>query len=1427
LYNFKNRHIISIRPIIILTICLLFTSNSSTTYLPKTLHTPTDHTLSRWLLSDSLTDVGIDDPLETTSAAVTGLHYLESGIPVKIVNAYLREAADRIGEKERIKFISCSSQDQGIVRARFIVINQKHTHCEIILQNGNISINKISDKDKGTIPTIIYGETLQKELIETVEEVFEWYSRTVEGEGKMDVLLVEKIQLEEQVHIRLTKKDLHGDRINKLTKNAISSRFIEEINERKAQADKYLEDARIQATEYLSRGKLNPDTYVSIIQLYELARNTYEIIAVATGYQEEVLIQQSNIHIECEQFRQQAVDPDVRPDFVVSIITSNRSTSLERLLKSILEELTLFPYGVDAHGRSTKIKLCVVDNSCDTSNTHKNKDIIKRFSKLMRLPIHYVDISGDAHPHNYTYPIQVAEKTSELLSSPTTLKCVLDDDVQIKNLVPLHNGQLGTRHIFPYFDKARTIMENPQIDEVDGGVTNADGATPFRTILSASIDLWHMLNVFSTLNPESKYDQGVDIRMYTVNYLFNPAQTGFVDKKLHPRLRIPQEGESLMVGDQFKIYCNQLESTKYGNRVGKIIVHHPPSYFIEQNGAPRIHTIPNEAVGGNRIARYGSTSSPFFAPPYMRRLHQIRSQILNKISVEGNSFFASLPLYHDRPAFHSELTDDAFIANMRKGLMSKIFNEAFGALLKKTAFSAAVCKTEGEKYRELFKNLQACIKEHYNKSDDSLRRELVALEKEIWIVYCQEMWGVIKNLLKQIDDAEYLTSTKYFWNNNPEYKEAVDQLRSCCTFLKYYYDPDGKFTSKLDRVFKIGEGEIIDQIIKDLLDTNIESLAEPLPVDFLQTNSEIIETPPAPKKGSLYWHARYTSKGHHSDEIISGLQKEIRQGNQKALYCALELLHSGKDLEQKLWQRLLIISVEDVGISDPEALRIVWELRNRYWKLPDKSKERLYVALSAVDYLVNAPKDRFNDEVYICHKLRWPNVNYAAELEKQLKTAIDSHNQQLALTACISLLRTGNETKALDIISSAAQERGEGFQSFYHTVFNLTNLITTEDKNLFIVHIVNHLCTYPSDTYKTSDITQRANLDIYRTFSPTEINHLQNSSFEIRNIYLDLHTQRGKALGRDFEFFILHSSRLKNENPARDRCYLEQILKTLGLDEKQKNHVEQKRDELFKQFKDEDFILKTGIKTLKNYLINMHINLNSLPKEGLSKHQIEEQLNNNIETLALKIAWYIERGLNIRYILENDTKDEKALTLLRTKLGTIAKELNIPRDKLLESVSKPHEGENVIKISLKNARNFENIEKFNDWEFVVVLTDDTTKMGVPIPSYTAAIAIGLSQAILRISAEKSSGDDNFQKFDSIDQTTKYLFFNRIKRIYQCYGVIEEDDDFKIDDLKFMVVGCSKNKLQWAKEYALPPIVKDLVDKINEIHEIIQNILRAA
>lgn len=112
------------------------------------------------------------------------------------------------------------------------------------------------------------------------------------------------------------------------------------------------------------------------------------------------------------------------------------------------------------------------------------------------------------------------------------------------------------------------------------------------------------------------------------------------------------------------------------------------------------------------------------------------------------------------------------------------------------------------------------------------------------------------------------------------------------------------------------------------------------------------------------WTVTRTRHDFAADEVISALQKEIRRGNtENASLLAYEMITTSAEMDNKLWHRLMVISVEDVGMGDPQAPVLIYTLYQMRQTVGPGASERWLFALHAVRSLCEATKDRSSDEM--------------------------------------------------------------------------------------------------------------------------------------------------------------------------------------------------------------------------------------------------------------------------------------------------------------------------------------------------------------------------------------------------------------------------------------------------------------------------------
>lgn len=109
----------------------------------------------------------------------------------------------------------------------------------------------------------------------------------------------------------------------------------------------------------------------------------------------------------------------------------------------------------------------------------------------------------------------------------------------------------------------------------------------------------------------------------------------------------------------------------------------------------------------------------------------------------------------------------------------------------------------------------------------------------------------------------------------------------------------------------------------------------------------------------ILYHHIITPCGEPADVMISALQKFIRRGQtEEAARAAYELYMADEELQDYLWQRLLVISAEDIGLGDPSATERTLALYQASEKLGKQSLDYPLFFIHAVRYLCSCPKER-------------------------------------------------------------------------------------------------------------------------------------------------------------------------------------------------------------------------------------------------------------------------------------------------------------------------------------------------------------------------------------------------------------------------------------------------------------------------------------
>ena len=110
------------------------------------------------------------------------------------------------------------------------------------------------------------------------------------------------------------------------------------------------------------------------------------------------------------------------------------------------------------------------------------------------------------------------------------------------------------------------------------------------------------------------------------------------------------------------------------------------------------------------------------------------------------------------------------------------------------------------------------------------------------------------------------------------------------------------------------------------------------------------------------WAASTTLNGFAADEIISCLQKSIRRAMvEEACQYAYELYVSGPVFLEKMWRRLLTISVEDIGFGNLNAAVQVNTMNEMRKNFPYDDGDQPMYFIHAIRILCESEKDRSSD----------------------------------------------------------------------------------------------------------------------------------------------------------------------------------------------------------------------------------------------------------------------------------------------------------------------------------------------------------------------------------------------------------------------------------------------------------------------------------
>jgi len=112
------------------------------------------------------------------------------------------------------------------------------------------------------------------------------------------------------------------------------------------------------------------------------------------------------------------------------------------------------------------------------------------------------------------------------------------------------------------------------------------------------------------------------------------------------------------------------------------------------------------------------------------------------------------------------------------------------------------------------------------------------------------------------------------------------------------------------------------------------------------------------------WQDVAMKSGLPADDVISALQKSIRRGMlENAVLLAWDMFDTSEELEEKLWARLTVIAVEDIGFGRPDAPVIIETLYQQHKRFVRPEHDRFLFAVHAIRLLATSQKERSSDDL--------------------------------------------------------------------------------------------------------------------------------------------------------------------------------------------------------------------------------------------------------------------------------------------------------------------------------------------------------------------------------------------------------------------------------------------------------------------------------
>lgn len=315
-----------------------------------------------------------------------------------------------------------------------------------------------------------------------------------------------------------------------------------------------------------------------------------------------------------------------------------------------------------------------------------------------------------------------------------------------------------------------------------------------------------------------------------------------------------------------------------------------------------------------------------------------------------------------------------------------------------------------------------------------------------------------------------------------------------------------------------------------------------------------------------------TRSGLVLDEVLSAMQKDIRRGNWRAaVQWMLDAIWTGREkclqnIETLCWNRLLIITIEDIGPADYNAFLITYNYRMKYMQTEDR-EEKDRICYIVTKYLALCKKSRVNDwaihslsryiekqglswdNIYINNKdkiLEYINKDKTADPTSIILAILASYNTGRMLESNAVLSGTSKTIRSKKPILSLLRiildycEREEYILACLDVMLDInraqTAKINWHDKRwlLLYVHIA-HVIFYRN--YPAHMMTELTIADNEGDESKYRIYYNKKLVYDMKELEdviplpdyaVDMHTTRGRLKHRDYLHFLREGCVINN-----------------------------------------------------------------------------------------------------------------------------------------------------------------------------------------------------------------------------------------------------------------------------------------------------------